>query len=148
MKNYVNAKMKRLGAHRSVIRELFEYANKRRAEIGDENVFDFSIGNPSAPTPAAITDEMLTLLKKHSARTPARLYIGAGRPARQRKNRRLYSKYFSLARFQRFNLRYRGASAGLAVSLSALLNNGDEAIVFAPFFPNTKYLSKAREEKW
>ena len=63
MKNYVNEKMKRLGAHRSVIRELFEYANKRRAEIGDENVFDFSIGNPSAPTPAAITDEMLTLLK-------------------------------------------------------------------------------------
>ena len=71
MKNYVNEKMKRLGAHRSVIRELFEYANKRRAEIGDENVFDFSIGNPSAPTPAAITDEMLTLLKNTRTGRPS-----------------------------------------------------------------------------
>ena len=39
----MNEKMRQLGAKRSVIRELFEYGNKRKAEIGTENVFDFSI---------------------------------------------------------------------------------------------------------
>ena len=96
MKNYVNDKMKRLGAHRSVIRELFEYANKRRAEIGDENVFDFSIGNPSAPTPAAITDEMLTLLKNTP---PERLHAYTSAQGAQLVREKI-------ARFQRFDLRY------------------------------------------
>ena len=44
-------RMEALGTHRSVIRELFEYGNKRKAEIGAENVFDFSIGNPNVPPP-------------------------------------------------------------------------------------------------
>ena len=41
----------KLGKVRSEIREIFEYGNKRKAEIGAENVFDFSIGNPSVPAP-------------------------------------------------------------------------------------------------
>ena len=50
-----NARMTELGSRRSVIREIFEYGNRRRAEIGPENVFDFSLGNPSIPAPAAVT---------------------------------------------------------------------------------------------
>ena len=49
----VSERMKGLGTARSVIRELFEYGNIRAAEVGRENVFDFSIGNPSVPAPAA-----------------------------------------------------------------------------------------------
>ena len=47
----INQKMRELGARRSVIRELFEYGKKRKAEIGAENVYDFSLGNPSVPAP-------------------------------------------------------------------------------------------------
>ena len=50
----VNAKMKELGEKRSVIREIFEYAKARSAAIGAENVFDFSIGNPSVPAPDCV----------------------------------------------------------------------------------------------
>ena len=47
----LNEKMVALGTQRSVIRELFEYGKQRAAEVGAENVFDFSIGNPSVPAP-------------------------------------------------------------------------------------------------
>lgn len=49
-----NRKMYELGSKRSTIREIFEYAKTRAAEIGAENVFDFSIGNPSVPAPDAV----------------------------------------------------------------------------------------------
>ena len=52
----INSKMEQLGKKSSVIREIFEYAKKRRAEIGDDKVFDFSIGNPSIPAPEAVNE--------------------------------------------------------------------------------------------
>lgn len=51
----VSERMKGLGTARSVIRELFEYGKVRAAEIGAENVYDFSIGNPSVPSPDALS---------------------------------------------------------------------------------------------
>ena len=58
----INKKMLELGQKRSVIREIFEYGNKRRAEIGAENVFDFSLGNPSIPAPEQVNNTMVKLL--------------------------------------------------------------------------------------
>ena len=58
----INQKMVKLGQVRSVIRETFEYGNKRAAEIGRENVFDFSLGNPSVPAPAEVEQGLLHLL--------------------------------------------------------------------------------------
>ena len=63
----VNEKMRGLGAHRSVIRELFEYGKKRKAEIGAENVFDFSIGNPSVPSPAIVNETLTKLIAERDA---------------------------------------------------------------------------------
>ena len=63
----VSEKMLQLGRHRSVIREIFEYGNMRRAQVGAENVFDFSLGNPSVPAPQVVTDTLQTLI----AETPA-----------------------------------------------------------------------------
>ena len=51
-----NEKAYSLGANRSVIRELFEYGRKRTAEVGSENVFDFSLGNPSIPAPPQVEE--------------------------------------------------------------------------------------------
>ncbi len=54
--------MYELGAHSSVIREIFEYAKKRAEVVGRENIFDFSIGNPSVPAPENLNDIFKKLL--------------------------------------------------------------------------------------
>ena len=54
----ISEKMMNLGKKSSVIREIFEYGKKRKAEIGAENVFDFSLGNPSVPAPEEVTEIM------------------------------------------------------------------------------------------
>ena len=60
----VSERMKGLGTARSVIRELFEYGKVRAAEIGAENVYDFSIGNPSVPSPDAVNETAIRLLRE------------------------------------------------------------------------------------
>ena len=64
MLNYKNVA---LGKTRSSIRELYEYGNKRKAEIGEENVFDFSLGNPSVPAPEEVKTELKNLLDNTDA---------------------------------------------------------------------------------
>lgn len=53
-----------LGAQRSCIRDLFEYGRARAAIVGDENVLDFSLGNPSQPTPQAVTDAIRAVVEE------------------------------------------------------------------------------------
>ena len=59
----INETMMELGNKRSVIREIFEFGNQRRAAIGAENVFDFSLGNPNVPAPASVNETMIELLR-------------------------------------------------------------------------------------
>ena len=54
--------MYQLGRVRSAIRELFEYGKKRVASVGKENVYDFSIGNPSIPAPQVVNDTIKDLV--------------------------------------------------------------------------------------
>ena len=58
----INQTAYNLGANRSVIRDLFEYGRSRAAIVGDENVFDFSLGNPSIPAPDGVNDTIRDLL--------------------------------------------------------------------------------------
>ena len=60
----VSQRMLQLGTARSVIRELFEYGRQRASEVGAENVFDFSLGNPSVPAPAAVNETAIRLLRE------------------------------------------------------------------------------------
>ena len=60
----INEKMYGLGSRRSAIREIFEYAKRRASEVGAENVFDFSIGNPSVPAPACVDEAIGRILKE------------------------------------------------------------------------------------
>ena len=60
----VNERMHALGAEPSAIRELFAYGLARKAEIGEENVFDYSIGNPSVPSPDAIKQAVIDLMEE------------------------------------------------------------------------------------
>ena len=58
----ISEKMVKLGTHKSVIREIFEYSKQRAAQIGAENVFDFSIGNPNVPAPSSVHEAIKELL--------------------------------------------------------------------------------------
>lgn len=86
----LNEKMVSLGMRRSVIREIFEYGKKRKAEIGEESVFDFSLGNPSVPTPAAVTAALERIIKETDPVRAARLHLRAGGYGGKGKNCRKY----------------------------------------------------------
>lgn len=127
--------MVELGKKRSVIRELFEYGNKRKAEIGAENVFDFSIGNPSVPAPKELSEELCRLLSEENplfvhGYTSAPGDLSARKAVAENLNKRFKTS------FGPENLYLTcGAAASLTISLSAVVEEGEEVIIFAPFFP-------------
>lgn len=124
-----------LGKVRSAIRELFEYGKKRKAEIGEENVYDFSLGNPSSPPPEKVKKELLNLIENTE---PAALhgYTSAQGDYSVRKAicEGLNAKYSTNLTADCIYMTC-GAAASLCITLNALLNEGDEVITFAPFFP-------------
>ena len=131
----LNEKMVSLGSRRSVIREIFEYGKKRKAEIGEENVFDFSLGNPSVPAPAAVTAALERIIKETD---PVRLhgYTSAqGDMAVRAKIAGSIEKRFGFPANKDLIYMTCGAAASLTVTLNALVNSGDEIIIPAPFFP-------------
>lgn len=131
----VNEKMRALGATRSVIREAFEYGKRRKSEIGEENVFDFSIGNPSVPSPREVNESLIKLLSESD---PVALhgYTSAQGDAGVRSAIADYinTTYGDSVSANDFYLTV-GAAASLTVSLTALLGPDDEVILVAPFFP-------------
>ena len=140
----INEKMKGLGLKRSVIREIFEYGNKRRAEIGKENVYDFSLGNPSIPAPESVKEAMLSLLNEKDpialhGYTSAQGDLGVRTAIADDINKR-----FSAGATPNLLYMTCGAAASLTISLNAVVNAGDEVIVLAPFFPEyTVFIEKA-----
>lgn len=138
----MNEKMIELGKKRSVIRELFEYGKKRKALIGAENVFDFSIGNPSVPTPKAVTDTMERLIRETE---PVALhgYTSAQGDLRVRKSiADSIEKRFGVKADPELIYMTCGAAASLTVTLNALAVAGDEVIVPSPFFPEYKVFTE------
>ena len=63
----INEKMYALGSKRSIIREIFEYCKTRAKEIGAENVYDFSIGNPSVEPPVEVKDAIIDLVNNENS---------------------------------------------------------------------------------
>ena len=138
----LNEKMVGLGSRRSVIREIFEYGKKRKAEIGEENVFDFSLGNPSVPTPAAVTAALERIIKETD---PVRLhgYTSAqGDMAVRAKIAESIEKRFGFSANKDLIYMTCGAAASLTVTLNALINSGDEVIIPAPFFPEYRVFAE------
>ncbi|MCM1579146.1 MAG: pyridoxal phosphate-dependent aminotransferase [Ruminococcus sp.] len=131
-------KMLELGLCRSAIRELFEYGKKRAEEIGKENVFDFSIGNPSIPAPECLIDTLRELLEKED---PISLhgYSSAQGDAGVRAAiaEQLNRDYGAGLSGDNIYMTC-GAAASLCISLRAVLLPGEEVIGFAPYFPEYK----------
>ncbi len=132
----VSERMKDLGTARSVIRELFEYGKFRASQIGAENVFDFSIGNPSVPAPAAVNETAIRLLTEQPdihQYTSAQGSVDARQRFADSLNRRFGTSYTP----DRLYLTV-GAAASLCCVFNGLACPGDEFIVFAPYFPEYK----------
>lgn len=134
----VSQRMLNLGTARSEIREAFAFAQARAAEVGAENVDDFSIGNPSVPAPATVAEAVHKLvdaidpIKLHGY-TPAQGDGQARQALAEDLNRRFGTNYTA----DNFYLT-AGAAGALCCALSALSCPGDTFITFAPYFPEYK----------
>ncbi|MBQ8707112.1 MAG: pyridoxal phosphate-dependent aminotransferase [Succinivibrionaceae bacterium] len=131
----ISEKMYKLGSNRSVIRELFEFGKKRKAEIGDDNVYDFSIGNPSVPSPKIIQDTLIKILSEQEP-TAIHGYTSAqGDPSvRKAIADDLNARYETQFTADNFYMTC-GAAASLTISIRAVITDAaDEFITFAPFF--------------
>ncbi|MBQ8414930.1 MAG: pyridoxal phosphate-dependent aminotransferase [Clostridia bacterium] len=134
----INQKMRKLGAKRSVIRELFEYGKKRKSEIGEENVYDFSLGNPSVPSPEEVNSQLVRLISEED---PVRLhgYTSAQGDASVRAAIADYiNKTYDESVTADCLYMSVGAAAALTSSLTALVSPGEEVIVPSPYFPEYK----------
>ncbi|MBQ9588671.1 MAG: pyridoxal phosphate-dependent aminotransferase [Butyrivibrio sp.] len=131
----INENYKSMLGAKSVIRELSEYATARGKEIGYENVFDFSLGNPSVAVPKEFTDEMIRLLETEDTMTLHGYTPSLGNP--------LYKEKIAKSLNERFGMNYgpehifptTGAAGAIAHAVRAVTQPGDELITFAPYFP-------------
>lgn len=122
-------------SQKSAIRELFDYGSKRAKEIGYENVFDYSLGNPSVPTPQAFTDALIDLVQNTDPVALHGYSPSLGIPS--------VRQAIADSLNQRFNMNFKmedifmavGAAGAIAHAVRAVTVPGDEVITFAPFFP-------------
>lgn len=139
----INQAKYELGATRSCIRELFEYGRQRAALVGSENVFDYSLGNPSIPSPAQVDETIAQLLQD----TPSIVLHGYTSAVGDLQTR--------LAIAQDLNQRYNahvspeelfitcGAAPALCAVLQALGGAGRKVLALAPYFPEYKPFTQA-----
>lgn len=130
----INEQMYAYGAQKSSIREIAAWGAARAARIGAENVFDFSLGNPSVPAPPQVNEAIVRAL----ALPPTELHgytPAAGLPACREAvaaslNRRFGTGYGPGDVFMTV-----GAAASLSCTFKAVVNPGDEVVVISPYFP-------------
>lgn len=120
---------------KSVIRETFMYGRQRAAQIGAENVFDYSLGNPSVPCPAQFTRAMEQLLAEGDPVDLHGYCPSQGDPG--------FRAAVAAHLAEKFGLDYRaedifpttGAAGAIAHAIRAVTKPGDEVLTFAPYFP-------------
>ena len=121
--------------NKSVIREMCAWGAARAAQIGKENVFDYSLGNPSVPVPQSFTDEMIHLLE---TQPPVALHgyspILGIQSVRQAVADSL-KKRFGLPYEAKHIFMTTGAAGAVAHAVRAVTQPGDVMLTFAPFFP-------------
>ena len=133
----VSEAMLKLGSSRSVIRELFEFGKQRAAEIGAEHIFDFSLGNPSVPAPAAVNETAIRILQEQPETIHCYTSAQGDAAVRQRFADSLNRRYHCTYSADDFYVS-AGAASSLCCVFRALSRPGDEYIIFAPYFPEYK----------
>ncbi|MCL2819947.1 MAG: pyridoxal phosphate-dependent aminotransferase [Oscillospiraceae bacterium] len=130
----ISEKMIKLTKSNSVIRAMFEEGN-RLAEIhGRENVYDFSLGNPNIPSPDAVNNAIVDIVKNEEPMALHGYMTNAGYPAVRAAVAKSLNTRFDTSFDEKNIIMSVGAAGGLNVVLKTLLNPGDEVIVISPFF--------------
>ena len=122
-------------SQKSAIRELFDYGRKRAEEIGYENVFDYSLGNPSVPAPQAFSDALIDLIQNTDPVALHSYSQSLGIPSVRAAVAASLSKRFDMNFKTEDVFMTVGAAGAIAHAARAVTVPGDEIITFAPFFP-------------
>ncbi len=123
-----------LGA-KSVIRTLSEAAAVRAAQIGSQNVFDYSLGNPSVPAPACVKEAMISLLQEEDPMALHGYSPTLGIPSVKEAIAKSLNERFGMNYGPEHIFPVSAAAAAIAHALRAVSKEGDEVLTFAPFFP-------------
>ena len=127
-----------LGANRSCIRELFEYGRQRAALVGEEKVFDFSLGNPSIPAPKEVNEAILDILRDTDSLSVHGYTSAIGDyDTRRAISDDLNARYGVSTKPEEFFLG-AGAAGELTAVMNALRVEGGELLAIAPYFPEYK----------
>ena len=139
----VSEEMYVLGTKKSTIRTIFEFGQKRAAEVGAENIFDFSLGNPNVPAPDFIRDAAVDILM-HGDPTEVHGYtIAPGKPAVREVLAADLKRCFGMEVTGKNLFMTAGAAASVTITFKALTEPGDEFVTFAPFFPEYRVFVEA-----
>lgn len=130
----ISEKMKPYVKNNSAIRMMFEEGNRLRAKYGADKVFDFSLGNPSVPSPDSVREAIIELVNTTDPTVLHGYMSNAGfedvrQTIAESLNRRFDTKFSAKNLIMTV-----GAASGLNVILKTILNPGEEVIVFAPYF--------------
>lgn len=131
----INEQYKNMIGGRSVIREFSEFAAARGKEIGYENVFDYSLGNPSVPVPDDYTKEMEELLKTKTSMELHGYSPSLGLPVFKESVAASLNRRFGMNYTPEYIFPTSGAAGALAHALRCVTKPGDEVLTFAPYFP-------------
>ncbi len=131
----INEQYKAMLSGKSVIRELSEYATARGKEIGYENVFDFSLGNPSVPVPKAFNDRVCELLSTLPSMEVHGYSPSLGIQSVKEKIAASLNRRFGMDYSADDIFMASGAAGALAHAYRLVTKPGDEIITFAPYFP-------------
>ena len=131
----VNSKMYELGTKKSTIRTIFEFGRKRAAEVGEENVYDFSLGNPNVPTPDFIKDAAIDILTNMEPAAIHGYTVAPGNPQVRKALADSINSRFGMNITEKNLFMTAGAAASITICFKALSQPEDEYITFAPFFP-------------
>ena len=130
----ISDKMKDLVKNNSVIREMFEEGKKLQKLYGKENVFDFSLGNPSVPAPKKVKEAIIKILENEDPCFLHGYMSNSGFEDVREKIAESINRKFG-TNFSAKNLIMTvGAASGLNIVLKSIINPGDEVINFAPYF--------------
>ena len=135
----INQRMYTLGSSPNPIRAQYAYGLARRKEVGEENVYDYSIGNPSVPAPVVVKERIQDLLEQPPEIIHGYTMSTGLQEARQAVADDL-SKRFSIKANPNNVYLTTGATAALYITTAAITNPGDEVIVNAPYFPEYKIM--------
>lgn len=139
----VSEQMYELGTKKSTIRTIFEYGQKRAAEVGAENVFDFSLGNPSVPTPDFIRDAAVDILTHSDPMEVHGYTIAPGKPQVREILAADLKKRFGMEVTGKNLFLTAGAAASVTIAFKALAEPGDEFVTIVPFFPEYRVFVEA-----